>query len=145
VTQLLPRWIRRTLREALWLPIAVLLVFVFAASELRLYDLYPWTDMPTHFAGGLAVMRFFRVGVFNAQDAFGSIPLRVQRLLALGLTMGVAVAWEIIEYVLDVVLGTNMNRGAVDTASDLFFGLLGGVCIVLYDVYASRRAGRERL
>lgn len=145
VTYRIPRWILRTIREAAWLPVAVLLSFAFAASAFRLYVLYPWLDMPTHFAGGIAVTHFFRVAVVNAQDAVGRIRPVVRSLLSLGLTMLAAVAWEILEYSLDAALGTTMNRGVADTLSDLLFGLLGGLCVVLYAWYASRRPTRGSL
>lgn len=145
MTHRLPRWILRTVREAAWLPIAVLLLFAFAASAFKLYVLYPWLDMPTHFAGGIAVTHFFRVAVVNAQDAVGRIRPLVRSLLSLGLTMVAAVAWEILEYSLDVAFGTTMNRGTVDTLSDLLFGFLGGLGVVLYAWHASRRPTREQL
>jgi len=140
----MPHWIRRTIRGAAWLPMTVLFVFAVVASALNLYVLYSRLDVPTHFAAGIVVTHFFRNAAANAQESVGGIPPTVQSLLALGLTMIAAVVWELLEYASDVTLGTAMNHGVADTLSDLFFGLLGGACFVVYRWYAMRRVAAAR-
>ena len=110
---------------------------VIAASVVDLYALYPWLDMPSHFAGGIAVTHFFRVALANAQAKIGRIPRAVQLALSLGLTVIAAVVWELLEYLSDVALGTTMTLGTADTLSDLLFAMLGSLCVVGW--HATRR------
>jgi hypothetical protein len=52
-------------------------------------------------------------------------------VLSLGLTAVTAVVWEFLEFLSDVTFGTHMNLGVSDTLSDLLFGLLGALVVVV--------------
>jgi hypothetical protein len=124
-------WLKRTFQEAAWAPLAVFCFYVVAAKGFNAYILYPWLDMPTHFVGGIAITYFFRVGTAHAQEVVGSIPRSIQLVLSLGLTAVTAVVWEFLEFLSDVTFGTHMNLGVSDTLSDLLFGLLGALVVVV--------------
>ena len=125
------KWIVNSLREAAWAPLLVFCFYAVAAKGFQAYLLFPWLDMPTHFAGGMAMTWFFRVSVTHLQEVVGRIPNAIRLALSLGLTAIVAVVWEFLEFFSDVALGTQMNLGVADTLSDLFFGLAGGLLIVV--------------
>jgi di/tricarboxylate transporter len=97
--------------------------------------------MPTHFVGGIAITYFFRVGIVHAQEFIGRIPRSIQLVLSLGLTAVTAVVWELLEFLSDITFGTHMNLGVSDTLSDLLFGLLGALVVV---VAGSLRSTRRR-
>ena len=115
------------LREAAWAPAGVFCVFVAAAYFFDVFVRYPWIDMPSHFVGGIAIAYFFRVALARAQDAFGPIAEAVQDFATLALALGTALLWELGELACDRFFGTRLSQGAADTASDLFFGLLGAL------------------
>jgi hypothetical protein len=124
-------WFRRSFREAAWVPLVVFCFYVVAAKGFNAYILYPWLDMPTHFVGGIAITYFFLISIVGVQELVGSIPRSIQLALSLGLTAIAAVVWEFLEFLSDVTFGTHMNLGVSDTLSDLFFGLLGALAVVI--------------
>jgi hypothetical protein len=128
-------WLTGTFRQAAWAPLLVFIFYAVAAKGFNAYMLYPWLDMPTHICGGMAITYFFLVAAARFQERVGTTPKLMQRIASLGLTAIAAIVWEILEFSSDVLFGTKMNLGVSDTLSDLFFGLLGGVVMV---VLASR-------
>ena len=124
-------WLGNTLQRAAWAPTSVFVFYAVAAKAFDAYIRFPWLDMPTHFAGGLAITYFYVTAIALSQKQLGHIPNLIQPLTATGLTAITAVVWEFLEYSSDVVLGTKMNLGVTDTLSDLFFGLLGGIVMVV--------------
>ena len=135
-------WLKRTFQEAAWAPLAVFCFYAVAAKGFNAYILYSWLDMPTHFVGGIAITHFFRVATVHAQELVGSIPRSIQLVLSLGLTAVTAVVWELLEFLSDITFGTHMNLGVSDTLSDLLFGLLGALVVV---VAAALRSTRSQL
>ncbi len=133
-------WFKNAFSQAAWAPVTVFIFYAVAAKVFNAYIAYPWLDIPTHFAGGLAISYFFLHAVFYSQPVVGAIPKLVQRLLVLGLTAITAVAWEFFEYACDVMLGTKMNLGVADTLADLFFGLLGAVVVISFAYRVKRFA-----
>jgi hypothetical protein len=124
-------WLRNTFQQAAWAPCIVFIFYAIAAKGFNAYIIYPWLDIPTHFCGGVAITYFFLVATTHSQLPLGHIPRVVHLLLSLGLTAITAVIWEFLEFSSDIALGTKMNLGVSDTLSDLFFGLLGGIVILL--------------
>ncbi len=135
-------WIGRTVRETWWAVVGVLIFWAIAAKGLHAYLLYPWLDMPTHFAGGWAIAFVGRRGVVNATPAIGSTPLLVQSVVAIGVAAVAAIAWELLEYLSDLYLKGHLVLGEVDTLSDLSFGLLGATVYATYFYVSERRPRR---
>jgi hypothetical protein len=135
-------WLKRTFQEAAWAPLAVFCFYAVAAKGFNAYILYPWLDMPTYFVGGIAITYFFRIGTAHAQEVVGSIPRSIQLVLSLGLTAVTTVVWEFLEFLADITFGTHMNLGVSDTLSDLLFGLLGALVVV---VAAALRLARNHV
>ncbi len=123
-------WLANSFKQAAWAPLTVVVLYAVAAKGFNAYLLYPWLDIPTHFCGGVAITYFFLTCTAHFQALAGRIPKLIQLPLSLGLTAIMAAAWEFLEYLSDVALGTKMNLGVSDTLSDLFFGLLGGFLMV---------------
>lgn len=125
-------WIVDTLREAVWAPLSVLGFYAIGLT-LGLFDLFPALDMPTHFAGGVAITYLYRVAIRNSQRLVGDIPFAIQVMFAFTCAGTTTILWEFYENLADFFLGTEMVRGVQDTVVDLFVGLLGA--LVLSIVY----------
>ena len=131
-------WLKATFRQAAWAPLTVFVFYAIAAKGFGAYLIYPWLDIPTHFFGGMAMTCFYLVAIAHAQVMVGRLQRLIQCLLALGLTAITAVIWEFLEFLSDALLGTLMNLGVVDTLGDLFFGLLGGVVMIVFAACAPK-------
>ncbi len=129
-------WIIDTLREAAWAPLGVF-VFYLLARSLRLFDVFPPLDVPTHFLGGIVITYFYRVMIRNSVKFVGEIPFPIQAILAFTCAGTTAIFWEFYEYAFDFFFGTRMVRGVTDTVVDLFVGLFGA--LVLSVLYRRRR------
>ena len=130
------RGLRRT-----WWALAVVLVFwATAAKCFHAYIHHPWLDMPTHFAGGMAISYFFSAAIEEAAEFLGQTPLPIRLISSVGLTALAAVVWEFLEFLSDRFLQSHLNLGVTDTLSDLFFGVTGGVVTAAVIGLAGRRA-----
>jgi hypothetical protein len=128
------RTLRALLAAGAWAPLAIFLLHVVLDAGLGVYDRWPHGDVPMHLAGG-AAMAWFLAGVLRqwppAGLAAGRMTLAV-RLLSVGLTAIVAVAWEVGEFALDRLAGTHLQGGLADTMQDLVLGICGAaVCAAL--------------
>jgi hypothetical protein len=121
-------WIFATLRESAWAPLSVLIFYLIGRS-LRLYEIIPSLDIPTHFIGGVAITYFYRSAIRNSQRIFGAIPFPIQILLAFTCAGTTIILWEFYENLFDYFFGTHMVRGLEDTLLDMFLGLLGALVL----------------
>jgi hypothetical protein len=127
----LANWALTTLRESAWAPIGVL-IFYFIGRALGLYELFPPLDMPSHFAGGVAITYFYRSASRNSQTFVGDIPFSIQVLLAFTATGTTIILWEFYENLSDFYFGTHMVRGLEDTIVDMLLGLLGALVLSIF-------------
>ncbi len=124
-------------REAIWAPLAVLIVHWLAGGWL---GHEPFVDPVMHFLGGAAVAFFFWHAAKSARGYLGDLPPVALGLLAFGLATTAAVGWEFAEFLLDRIRGTHIQRGLANTMRDLFLGVSGAVVYVgTYGLFLSRR------
>lgn len=136
--QALMTWIKSTLRRS-WIGLLIVLAFwAIAAKAFNAYVRFPWLDMPTHFAGGLAIGNFFWAAIDESKSSVGVTPRLIQALCVIGLTALSAVCWEFAEFLSDTFLHSHLNLGVQDTLSDLFFGITGGVMIAIYHLIVTK-------
>ena len=116
----------RVLRRAAWAPAAVLAAHL-ALLLLQAYQRYPDLDIAMHFAGGLAVAHLIARGLDAGREggAVRLAPPGLEILIIVACTALVAILWELHELALDSLIRTRQLGDAVDTLSDLSFGLLG--------------------
>jgi hypothetical protein len=129
-----------------WAPLAVFVTHVFLSRVLNAYVVWPATDIPLHFAGGLA-MAFFLSRCFQTlpREVLRSSRVVVLELILVGsLTATAAVFWEFAEFSVDRVFGTNVQVGLANTMKDLALGVAGAGAFM---VWRGRelRAGRREL
>lgn len=125
----------------------ILIMAVHTVATLRYwYWVYPWFDIPMHFAGGiLAAMLFLRIfndaglieKVENSEPAKRGI-LKSKEMIILVVLLGfvalVGVLWELFEFLLDISLKRASVHlpsqvGLSDTMKDLANDLLGGFAV----------------
>ena len=137
-------WIVQALREAAWAPLLVFCLVIAAVGIFDAYTRVPSLDIPTHFLGGIAVTYFFWCAATNAQSAAGHLPNMRPAVLAFGCTASTTILWEILEFLFDRLLGTQLQHGLGDTVSDILFGLAGGIAYLVLRRWAkpSRAGGR---
>lgn len=93
------------------------------ATAFSWYWRIPWLDMPMHFLGGLWVgstalwFVFWRKKMAHRYGAAYAVAL-----IAVVVVGGL---WEVFEFSIDTLTFSSQNS-VVDTASDLFFDILGG-------------------
>ena len=124
-------WIVTTLREAAWAPIGVIIFYVIGLI-FDWFNLVPTLDIPTHFAGGLAITYFYRSAIRNSQKFLGDIPQAIQIILAFTATGTTTVFWEFYEILSDFIIRTHHVRGIKDTITDLFIGLCGALALSIF-------------
>jgi hypothetical protein len=91
------------------------------------------TDIPMHFAGGVA-MAFFVSRCFRAlpREIVRSSRIVVLELILVGsLTMTAAVIWEFAEFTCDQIFGSNIQRGLGNTMRDMGLGIAGALVVMV--------------
>ena len=136
------QWFAAVPAEAFGLPAGVLVFWAVAAKGFDAYILYPWLDIPTHFAGGIAGVYCFDACLLALRPLLGPVHPALRLALAFGLLACAAIGWEFLEFLSDLAWGTHLNLGVTDTLSDLLFGLLGGGWGVGIRYYLRRREAR---
>lgn len=121
------------------------IVFVFAALFLgeihRYYDRWWWWDIALHASSGLllGIFGFLLVYVLNENErAQLSMRPRFVALFAFLFAVAVGALWEIFEFAMDSLAGTNMQKpmlgddsGLTDTMWDLIVDAIGALIISL--------------
>ncbi|HEU0085726.1 MAG TPA: hypothetical protein VFQ59_02085 [Candidatus Paceibacterota bacterium] len=118
-------------RKKLGIPLVILVFFIlfinYVAMKFHWYSALPWFDMPMHFLGGFWVALLV---AFILPSRHFSIHF-VLKILAGVLLIGIL--WEIFEVTLNTITVKD-TFDMVDTLSDLFFDIVGGLAatLVLY-------------
>ena len=123
----------------------VTLVFIFSSVFFGqfggLYDRWHWYDSFLHFISALAfgLAGFLLLFVFYVHNKL-RLPKSIILFFTFFFCLGVGALWEIIEYGIDNVFGTNMQVNSLDdTMIDLMLNGLGAVVAVTFCyIYMSR-------
>jgi hypothetical protein len=116
-----------------WAPTAVLGTHIFLVRVLHLYIRFPAADMPMHFSGGLAIA-YFISRCFRLLPRDGVRRSRVvvlELVLIVSLTAAAAVFWEFAEFLVDRVLGTNLQVSLANTMRDMAMGISGALAFAM--------------
>jgi hypothetical protein len=128
-----------------WAPLLVFALHVVASRGLNAYVRFPPTDIPMHFAGGVAIA-FFISGCFRAlpRDADRSSRVVVLEGVLVGsLATTAALLWEFAEFSIDRLVGTNIQVSLNNTMQDLALGMLGALVLVIIRARQLRVAGAD--
>lgn len=125
---------------------AILFVFasLFLGSIHGYYERFWWWDVMLHTSSGflLGLLGFLLVYVLNQEP---NIKLHMRpafvALFAFTFSVGLGALWEIFEFAMDQLFGTNMQRsGLVDTMWDLIVDTVGAAVVTGFG-YAYMRRG----
>lgn len=110
---------------------ATIVVFVFATLFLgeafNFYERYWWWDMVLHggSAIGFGLVGFLFMLMLFHGDRYAAPPIAIA-FMAWCFALSVGACWEIFEFAMDQIFGTNMQKsGLVDTMTDLIIDGLG--------------------
>ncbi|MFC1662750.1 hypothetical protein ACFL04_01115 [Patescibacteria group bacterium] len=119
----LPSW--------LWLLVAAGIWFDAAGNFAHLYGRYGWWDQLVHVVGPAMVAAIF-VYIFAGFQQKGELNLSKfwHNFIVISSAMLLTVLYEITEYVGDILFNTNRITNLLDTADDLWWGLLAIVIVV---------------
>jgi hypothetical protein len=129
-----------------WAPLLVFVIHVLASRIFDAYRFWPRTDIPMHFAGGVA-MAFFISRCFRAlprEVVRRSRIVVLEAVLAASLTTTAAVIWEFAEFTLDRLGGSNVQVSLPNVMQDLALGM-SGACFFILVTLRQLRAGRSEL
>lgn len=129
--------------------LAAIALFVLATlylGEVRdFYNRFWWWDLVLHFgsAMGFGILGFLLIFMLFHGDRYAAPPWAVG-VLSFCLAMTVGALWEVFEYAIDRLFGTNMTKsGLPDTMGDLIVDAVGAALAALAGVvYLYGRAGR---
>lgn len=116
---------RKKLAKLLVCLIFFILISNFLANKFFWYYSIWYFDTIMHFLGGFWI-GLVSLYIFSPQDV--SIKLILKVLLSI---FCIGIGWEVYEILVNDVLAKNpFDR--LDTLSDIFFDLFGGLCAILY-------------
>ena len=109
-------------------PTLVFLGHLIAGKVLHLYARFPNIDIPFHYIGGLSIAyASTKVLSYLASEKITStLNKAISVVLILSLTATAAVLWEFMEFGVDQLLNTHLQRSLANTMQDQFLGILGG-------------------
>lgn len=138
-TILLPLILRKTKFELTPQDKFIYLSFIFLAhflgSILNLYKYIDWFDTFVHFLSGILT---FYIAYFLLERTNNHNPKNklINFLYLLGVVALIAVSWEIIEYIGDLLFNANyqhsIETGVGDTMCDMIVAMLGGLISYLF-------------
>ena len=136
-------WIGRTLRTAAWAPILVVAAYATTLGVLG-PAAPPWLDSIAHAAGGVAMTYFGLAAMDHLQECIGKTPLAARLVAAVGIAAVAAIAWELLEFLVDLTARTRLAPSIGDTLLDLALGLAGALAFALaVAVNRSAKASRS--
>jgi hypothetical protein len=126
------------MKNQLFNRIALLIVFIFLVNTLSIkfywYSLLWWFDMPMHFLGGLWIglmgTWMYFLGPFAKKDKL--ITISCVACVTLLSVFIIGVLWEGYEYFVQVSIPGATIGNPLDSLSDLFFDMAGGVAATMY-------------
>lgn len=110
-------------------PFAVLtafLIFTFAGG----FNVWPWFDNVFHFTGGISVAVSASM-ILNVWDKSRSLNVWPSIFVIVSMAIFAAVAWEVMEFILDYTTGSVHQPSNFDTMKDLILGTLGATIFAL--------------
>ena len=128
-----PVFVRRRLKRDLPIELYVLLIlFCFASlvlgGGLDFYGRFPWLDTVLHFFSGLLLSMlalWFMHVIMGKDEKYIYQNKYFLCLFVVMFSLGVGALWELTEYVIDIILGTNLQQfilrktGAIITPEDI--------------------------
>ena len=107
----------------------------FIGSIINVFNMVSWYDTFVHFLSGIFTFYISYIILIKTKCAKNINPLIIF-IYFMGFTSFVAVCWEIIEYIGDVLLKTNfqhnLDTGVSDTMIDMIVAVVGSFISYIY-------------
>lgn len=105
-----------------------------AALDYNIFGIVWWFDMLMHFSGGL-FLGFLGVFLIVFKNVFRQKELNLRSLFleVVLVVFVIGIGWEIFEKGIDLLI-TFKSFNILDTTSDIFFDLAGGISAFLYTI-----------
>ena len=111
--------------------LTAMVIFIFATLFLGevgdFYERFWWWDVALHFMSALSfgAMGFLLIFMLFEGDRYAA-PAWALAMLAFCVGLSIGALWEVFEYGMDEIFGTNMQKsGLVDTMEDLIIDTIG--------------------
>lgn len=123
-------------------------IFLHAYGVLLLqYDMLQYYDTITHFISStvVAMCVFYTLTCYTAFSGGAAKFSRNSLPIAIALIMlGFSAYWEVFEYLVDLLFGTNMQYSPFDTLRDMLCNTCGSLMVsLLVGIYIRRRSPEE--
>ncbi|MDD4902832.1 MAG: hypothetical protein PHE24_06935 [Patescibacteria group bacterium] len=130
---------------------ATIVFFIYASlylGEIELfYDKFWWWDLFMHFFSSIitAIIGLAWFRILSKHKRFKVNPL-LAVIFSFCFSLSIGVLWEIVEFSLDYIFSTNMQRSSlVDTMTDLILNFSGAVIVSIAGfVYLKKRQFEEK-
>ncbi len=128
----------------LWIVLALFLHVIGGVSGF--YDNVTGWDHLTHAMSSslIAALGFVAVVVLDKYVDSISLPGPFLAFFIVMFTMAIGVSWELMEYVVDEMTGTNMQYSLSDTMVDLLFDSLAGLIVAAGGTFYLRHVSKDR-
>ena len=127
----------------------ITLTFVFFAapvgSVLNFYRSVGPYDKIVHFFSGILIAAFGYMIIWKLIDKNKINKNEYSKLNEITIAFAVLSAgagagiWEIMEFTMDIIASGTMQRGMVDTITDMIAGDIGGICYGLVMIYIAKK------
>ena len=125
----------------------IIIVFVYGAmflgEGLNFYARFWWWDSLLHISSGvvLGFWGFLILYLLNQQQKLRAKPLTLA-IFAFGFSLAGGAIWEIFEFSMDKIFGTNMQKnGLNDTMWDLIVDAAGGLAVSAFGYWYLKKPG----
>jgi hypothetical protein len=114
-------------------PATILLLHIIAVKVFDLYAIYPHLDILAHFLGGVSIAytAYLVIRFVQIERVIAKLDKPIITLLVITTTATTSVLWEFAEFLLDYFFHTDLQISLANTMQDQFFGVLGGLCLVI--------------
>jgi len=121
-------------------PVVVLLSSHMVFTRTYVYRI-PHSDSVMHFMGGIAlgIAILGALRIAQRMRFCREIGQWAEVILIIALVFVGAIGWEIFEWILDMVVGTQWFGRPADTAKDLILGVLGVSVLTIWRWFKARR------
>lgn len=119
----------------------------FLGSVVSLYNLTWWYDLLMHFISGF-VIGYAGILLLDSFGMYQSDNRMFNFIYCLFFAIGVAGLWEIVEFLPDILIGTNLQHnletGVVDTMQDIICGTTSGIIFAFVIALKGKPKGKMR-
>ena len=115
-----------------------------AGNFAHLYSKIYWYDNLTHFVGSLSLtIPLFYIIYYLNQKGYIKLNRFNVVLYSLSINMFLISIYEITEWIGDVWFHTYRIADRFDSPTDMFFNLLGGLAVILFGLWLTRKKNKE--